>query len=816
MGLRSKLLLVWFILLLAPLAILSGIGYAYIDSQLKKDIINYQADVARSIADTADSYLSRLRYLTVNTSLHPELQIILNSEAPTAIQQAAGEKVLSSLISSDDAIREYYLIRGRDFSSPLLSVVDFQAGQVAPLSVDALQDIPANEISIFHVNNSDAINSRTANNPDRNTSRNANNKILTVVPIFNNGKVSGYLISAASVQLLTDIVAPLPGRETLLMLVEESGEIITGRNDLPFYQLPNPDQLYQQTAEGFLESYTLGDSDYILRIDSLDEKFWLLSLTDSDFLFEKKLPYIIIFMMALSLTLLFSGVIYNVYVNNIVIKPIQHLITATRQIAKGDFKPELGIRTKDELGELAVAFRQMGKQLMHSSRRIRQLAYFDPLTQLPNRTTLRETLNRLLQRAEQSKVKSAVLFIDLDDFKKVNDRLGHEAGDELLVQISDRLKNRLRLADVLFEQAGVTSVDQLISRRGGDEFNAILSSIKAPHDAAIVAERIIQDLNEPFFIAKSEIHVGASVGIAIFPNDGRDADTLLRNADLAMYEAKARGKNNYHIFTSAINEQVHQRLALENSLQVAMVQSQFRLYYQPKVSLTDMSPVGFEALIRWAHPEKGIILPGKFIPVAEESNLIRDLGNWILGESMQQIQLWEKILPEGFRIAINISAKQLSQVDLVDQLKTMMDHFDISPLRIEIELTETSVLQDEAMAIQHLHALREIGVEISLDDFGTGYSSLSFLRKLPIDTVKIDRSFTANVTQHGEARAIVVSLLALCRELNVKTIAEGIETTAQLQFLMEHGCDQGQGYLFSEPLPAEDVLEFLQEPSYLA
>ncbi|MGI1679234.1 MAG: EAL domain-containing protein [Cellvibrionaceae bacterium] len=815
MGLRSKLLLVWFVLLLAPLAILGGIGYAYIDSQLKKDIINYQADVARSIADTANSYLSRLRYLTVNTTLHPELQIILNSEAPTAIQQAAGEKVLSSLISSDDAIREYYLIRARNFTTPLLSVVDLQAGQVAPLPVDLLESVSPNEISILHVNDADIVR-RAASNSGKNKNAGAKGKILTMVPIFNNGKVAGYLISAASVQPLTDIVAPLPGRETLLMLVKSNGEIITGRNDLSFERLLNPDQLYQQTVNGFLEDYPLGGSEYILRLDSLDENFWLASLTDSDYLFEKKLPYIIIFLMALSLTLLFSGVIYNVFVNNIVIKPIQHLISATRQIAKGDFKPELGIRSKDELGELAVAFRQMGKQLMHSSRRIRQLAYFDPLTQLPNRTTLRETLNRLLQRAEKSKIKSAVLFIDLDDFKKVNDRLGHEAGDELLVQISDRLKNRLRLADVLFEQAGVTSVDQLISRRGGDEFNAILSSIKAPHDAAIVAERIIQDLNEPFFIAKSEIHVGASVGIAIFPNDGRDADTLLRNADLAMYEAKARGKNNYHIFTSAINEQVHQRLALENSLQVAMVQSQFKLYYQPKVSLTDMSPVGFEALIRWVHPEKGIILPGKFIPVAEESNLIRDLGNWVLGESMQQIQLWEKVLPEGFRIAINISAKQLSQVDLVDQLKTMMEHFDISPQRIEIELTETSVLQDEAMAIQHLHALREIGVEISLDDFGTGYSSLSFLRKLPIDTVKIDRSFTANVTQHGEARAIVVSLLGLCRELDVKTIAEGIETTAQLQFLMEHGCDQGQGYLFSEPLPSEDALDFLQEPSYLA
>lgn len=815
MGLRSKLLLVWFVLLLAPLAILSGIGYVYIDSQLKKDIVNYQADVSRSIADTANSYLNRLRYLTVNTSLHPELQVILDSESPTTIQQAEGEKVLSSLISSDDAIQEYYLIRGENFTAPLLSVVDFQAGQRSVLSDALLADIPRNEISILHVNNADLVG-RDNVTLSKNSQLNAGGKLLTVVPIFDNGRVMGYLISAASLQPLADIIAPLPGRETLLVLVKGSGEIISGQNDVPFSQLPNPKELQLQAVDGFVESYALGDKEYLLKIDSLNDHFWLASLTDNNLIFEKKLPYIIIFIMALSLTLLFSGVIYNVYVNNIVIKPIQHLITATRHIAKGDFKPELDIRTKDELGELAVAFRQMGKQLMHSSRRIRQLAYFDPLTQLPNRTTLRETLNRLLQRAEQNKVKSAVLFIDLDDFKKVNDRLGHEAGDELLVQISDRLKNRLRLADVLFEQAGVTSVDQLISRRGGDEFNAILSSIKAPHDAAIVAERIIQDLNEPFFVAKSEIHVGASVGIAIFPNDGRDADTLLRNADLAMYEAKARGKNNYHIFTSAINEQVHQRLALENSLQVAMVQSQFRLYYQPKVSLTDMSPVGFEALIRWAHPEKGIILPGKFIPVAEESNLIRDLGNWILGESMQQIQLWEKMLPEDLRIAINISAKQLSQVDLVEQLKTMMEHFAISPHRIEIELTETSVLQDEAMAIQHLNALREIGVEISLDDFGTGYSSLSFLRKLPIDTVKIDRSFTANVTQNGEARAIVVSLLALCRELNVKTIAEGIETTAQLQFLMEHGCEQGQGYLFSEPLPAEEVLDFLQEPSYLA
>jgi diguanylate cyclase (GGDEF)-like protein len=530
---------------------------------------------------------------------------------------------------------------------------------------------------------------------------------------------------------------------------------------------------------------------------------------------EGALDYRVLFA-TLGLTLLLSGVVFNLIVNNLAIKPIQKLIQATGQVAKGDLKPELDIRSQDELGQLAVAFRQMSAQLLHTSRRIRQLAYFDPLTQLPNRTTLRETLSRLLTRSERDKCKTAVLFIDLDDFKKVNDRLGHEAGDELLVQISHRLKNRLRQADILFEQAGVASVEQLISRRGGDEFNAILTRIKAPHDAAVVAERIIQDLNEPFFVNQSEIHVGASVGVALFPDDGADADTLLRNADLAMYEAKAKGKNNYHIFTSAINEQVHQRLALENSLQMAVVHSQLLLYYQPKLSLVDMSPVGFEALVRWKHPEKGIILPGKFIPVAEESNLIREIGNWVLAESMRQLRLWDDMLPKHLRIAINISARQLVQNDLVEQFWTMMERFSIPSRRLAVELTETSVLQDESMAIQHLSELRMLGVEISLDDFGTGYSSLSFLRKLPIDTVKIDRGFTAKVIQNSEARAIVISLLNLCKHLNVRTIAEGIETADQLQFMLEHGCDQGQGYLFSKPLPSDKVMAFLAEPSYLA
>lgn len=806
MGLRIKLLLVWFVLLLAPLAILGGMGYIYIDRELRLDALHYQSDIVRSASSNANSYLSGLGHSAWTAARSSELAAFANSQSNSSEANPSNHialQKLEDLLAAYPSVQEYRIIRGDDFSQAAISR---SRPAVAAPAIDLRGISPPLDTSlhIYVVPVSDG----------------ESNYLAAVVPIGNaDVRPRHYLLSIAPMDALTELVAPTSGWDDAQLLVaDEQGKVLARRPGSKITRLSSSDDLFSSSGGNgrSLQDYRFNGKSYMLTMNRLNHGFWMVSLTDNALLFAKKLSYIIVFVTALSLTLIVSGVVFNLIVNNIAIKPIHKLIQATRQIAKGDLEPVLDVRGKDELGELAMAFRQMGKQLLHTSRRIRQLAYFDPLTQLPNRTTLRETLSRLLARSDRTKWKTAVLFIDLDDFKKVNDRLGHEAGDELLIQISHRLKNRLRLADILFEQAGVASVDQLISRRGGDEFNAILTSIKAPHDAAAVAERIIQDLNEPFFVSKSEIHVGASVGVALFPDDGSDADTLLRNADLAMYEAKAKGKNNYHIFTSAINEQVHQRLALESSLQAAMVQSQFRLYYQPKVSLIDMSPVGFEALVRWKHPEKGIILPSKFIPVAEESSLIRDIGNWVLAECMQQVQLWENVLPKHLRISINISARQLAQSDLVDQLQMMMEHFSISPERLEIELTETSVLQDEIMASQHLSALRTLGVQVSLDDFGTGYSSLSFLRNLPIDTVKIDRSFTANIIENAEARAIVMSLLGLCKQLKVKTIAEGIETTAQLQFLVEHGCDQGQGFLFSKPLPSHEVVAFLEEPSYLA
>jgi len=803
MGLRVKLLLVWFVLLLAPLMILGGVGYVYIDSQLRNDAMTSQTELTLALADSVNRYFNILTDAADSATKNSEVVALLRSNNPSVDNS---QITALSFLSSYSNLEEYQLVREKDFSNPLVMNARNQSVKNKMTDLSSLAALAGDQISIHHL-------------LENKGGRRGSAIVLAPIKDFeNNGNILGYVALVAEVQPLTEIISIQENILNKFFIADSKGRLLTPLDEIQLNSLPKAevDLESEGAASITIENFQQNEISYFLTLDKLNSGFWLASISDNGLILQRKMPYIIIFIMTLSLTLLLSGLIFNFIVNNIAIKPIHKLIYATRLIARGDFKPELTVKSKDELGELALAFRQMGKQLRQTSRRIRQLAYFDPLTQLPNRTTLRETLNRLVNQSERGQWKTAVLFIDLDDFKKVNDRLGHEAGDELLVQIAERLKNRLRQADLLFEQNGVTSVDQLISRRGGDEFNAILTNIKTAHDAAVVAERIIQDLNEPFYISKSEIHVGASVGIALFPDDGSDADTLLRNADLAMYEAKGKGKNNYHIFTSAINEQVHRRLELESSLQVALVQNQFRMYYQPKISLVDMRPVGFEALIRWQHPEKGMILPGEFIPVAEESNLIRDIGNWTLGESMQQIQLWENVLPEGVRIAVNVSARQLAQTDLVDQLAMMMEHFSLSPQRLEIELTETSVLQDESMAIRHLHALRELGVEISLDDFGTGYSSLSFLRKLPIDTVKIDKSFIANMIHDNESRAIVVSLINLCRELKVKTIAEGIETTEQLQFLMEHGCDQGQGFLFSKPLPSHEVMAFLEDPSYLA
>lgn len=431
----------------------------------------------------------------------------------------------------------------------------------------------------------------------------------------------------------------------------------------------------------------------------------------------------------------------------------------------------------------------------NSENKIHRLAYFDPLTSLPNRSLFTDRLMQSINRAKRSDGQVALLFLDLDRFKSINDSLGHALGDALLHQVGQRLRDCVRNEDT-------------VARMGGDEFTVILGDLKdrtqAVTTAAHVAEKIRHTLADPFLIRNREVFTGASIGLAFYPTDGSDPKTLLQNADTAMYHAKSAGKDNYQFYTTAMNAKAKERLEIENALHQAVNEMQFELYYQPILSADSGEPTAVEALVRWIHPEKGIIMPCDFIAIAEESGLIKPLGNWVLRQACQQWVDWNKTGEPVPRIAINVSAKQFTDGFIVQTLKDIFSHLDIPPGAIEIELTESALMQDYKFTTEVLEEMKRMGVSISIDDFGTGYSSLNHLKRFPVDNLKVDRSFIEGLPDHEDQR-IVQAIVALAKSLNLKVIAEGVENALQLEFVQSIGCDEVQGFLLSRPMQAQQI-----------
>jgi diguanylate cyclase (GGDEF)-like protein/PAS domain S-box-containing protein len=425
-------------------------------------------------------------------------------------------------------------------------------------------------------------------------------------------------------------------------------------------------------------------------------------------------------------------------------------------------------------------------------------AFHDVLTLLPNRKLFVDRLMQNLARARRSGKPLAVLFIDLDQFKSVNDTLGHTAGDELLLEMSKRLRRCTRGEDT-------------VARLGGDEFTIILSELHHVEDALTVAGKILELVSSPLTIGSVPIEISASIGIALYPADGSDPETLLRNADSAMYRAKESGRNTFQLCTDEMKRAAMERLSLETRLRKAIHDGALVLHYQPQISFATGRIVGAEALVRWPDPEMGFIEPSVFIPIAEESRLIVPLGDWVLRNACVQAHQWARA-GSPIRVAVNLSVRQFQQQDLVDRVRAILDETQLAPSALELEITETAAMQNADVTISQLRALRKVGVGISIDDFGTGYSSLNYLKNFPITAVKIDRSFVRDLaTSEGDA-AIVSAVIGIARSLQLRVIAEGVETDAQFEFLHRRACDEAQGYYFSRPVGAEVFLAMLREP----
>ena len=440
----------------------------------------------------------------------------------------------------------------------------------------------------------------------------------------------------------------------------------------------------------------------------------------------------------------------------------------------------------DKKQNLETAYQQM-----------RHMAYHDVLTKLPNRRLFEDRVQDAMIEAQKLGKRVAVMFVDLDRFKQINDCLGHDIGDLLLQNVSDRLLSCLREGDT-------------VSRQGGDEFTLLLTEIDEVSEVERVAQRIHAALNRSFLLDGHHMHVTMSLGIALYPEDGLTVESLMKHADIAMYAAKEQGKNNYQFFTSAMKAELTNKMRMENALRRALERKQFVLQYQPQVQIETGRIIGMEALIRWLHPELGTVPPSIFIPLAEETGLIVEIGEWALYEACQQNKRWQLMGYPALKIGVNLSARQFMHDKLVDMVAQVLNDTGLDPQYLDLEITESIAMQDGDFVIKKLQELRRLGIQISIDDFGTGYSSLSYIKKFPINTLKIAQPFVSDITESPDDAAIVSAIIAMAHGLNMNVIAEGVETDYQRAFLRKLRCDEMQGFLYSKPLSADTFTKLLK------
>ncbi|HVF35538.1 MAG TPA: EAL domain-containing protein [Candidatus Saccharimonadia bacterium] len=513
----------------------------------------------------------------------------------------------------------------------------------------------------------------------------------------------------------------------------------------------------------------------------------------------------------LGLLLLSGGICWMVMVG--LVRPIRTLAQWARSLESGHFDATHESVRRDELGELIRAFGTMSRSIRNHDRDVRRLAYLDTLTGMPNRLMLRETLSRAIVMGQNRGTGLALLFVDLDDFKRINDTLGHDAGDEALAQLSRRLEDALDS----MRDPGVTRTEscELIARFGGDEFVALVTGNDVRERARALAEKILDAGREPLSAAGRRVHLNASIGITLFPDDAQDAPQLLKHGDIAMYQAKVYGKNCYRFFTDYMTKVAEDRLVLEHDLRAAMSEGQLELHYQPIVSIDTERVVGAEALLRWRHPTRGMVPSSLFVAIAEDFGLIDELGMFAMRLACRDAVHWPAIDGQQPFVSVNVSVKQLRNPKLVAQIDDVLRTSKLASTSLHVELTESALLDDTPQALGTLADLRKLGVKLWLDDFGTGFSGLSHLRRVAVDGVKIDRSFTQDLLTDRDDLALTSAIIAMAGSLGIAAIAEGVESASQLEILRNLKCDLAQGYWLGYPMSQADLLTTLRSAAAL-
>lgn len=489
------------------------------------------------------------------------------------------------------------------------------------------------------------------------------------------------------------------------------------------------------------------------------------------------------------------------------LKPVQTLTEAARLASSKNLDMRITVETGDELEVLANAFNRMFARLDGNLKRIHRLAYVDLVTELPNRERFRKETERVARKALEDGSNGAVLFLDLDRFKRVNDSLGIGEGDRLLEMVARRLSEVVRGYDLASGRSGDAS---MVARLGGDEFTVLLPETYDSAEAARVANKLVDAIRLPFEISGHQVFLGVSVGVAVFPQDGADPETLMRHADLAMAHAKRAGGSAVQFFEPVMNQSAFERLVLENELRDAVQQDQLVVFYQPKVLMSDGAVAGAEALVRWQHPTAGLLSPGAFIEAAEECGLIGEIGDWVLRNACREAAAW-RMRGIEVPVAVNVSAMQFERDGFADSVLEALEEANLPPHMLELELTESIAMENPERVIEQVQPLRDRGVSFAIDDFGTGHSSLAYLTRMPFDVFKIDQSFVRDMADDDHARIVVETILAMAKSLKLETVAEGVETAEQLAMLRSQGATLAQGFFFGRPMPVEDFEEFATE-----
>lgn len=806
MRLQNKILLFLVPLTMLPLLVLGWSAYTL----LMEDARSRTRDQATTLLEQIEHHTeTRMQTARANASLFASNKLIkryVTENLPTDERASLEAEVLELLFNYQLAYPEYYEIRivSPDGLEQIRSVI----GDVGNLTRDesaspyfqGMHDNPGVIYTTFFMNPDNGKPALLASKPllfyDEKRERTATDSnlygylVMTINPDFLDKLASSEKIGESGEIFFTD--------SSGIILFHRSGSSI-GR------QLPSDlfDMLSNTTGSNITVDRLQGKNLTHFQAAKLHDHLYAFAVYGEDEFHNHRVDLgrsvtLITCITILTLIAFLMGILRRLLIN-----PIRQLSQAARAMGRGQVLVPINVRSDDEIGDLASTFKQMGRNLAHYNEQVHYIAYHDSLTGLPNRLMFKDYLKRAIAEAKRSHQELALIFLDLDNFKRINDTLGHQSGDKLLQNFADRINGCLRKSDIVSHSTHDSS-SRIIARLAGDEFIILLPRTTGVSQTDKIAKRILDALSEPFIIDKQELFISTSIGIALFPDDGQSVDDLMKNADIAMYHAKKSGRNNFQYFSRKMNEASLFKLKIEGKLRHAVENGELLLHYQPQVDLTTGRVSGAESLLRWNDPELGQVSPEVFIPIAEEYGLIIPISEWLIHETCRQGEQWLNKYNQPITMAINISAVHLNGHDLEGLIAGTLKQSCYDPHHLEVELTESSILSDPDQAIRTLINIQRMGLQTSLDDFGTGYSSLNYLMRLPLNKLKIDRSFIQNLEKDSRSIAIVSAIIAMAHSLNLEVVAEGVEVESHIRLLRKMKCDILQGYYIAKPMPATD------------